>query len=360
MVCQGQIGGSQVSWQQRCFSKILLSPVQLTSATGSKKKTQKTKIPHYAGPVPAPVVAWDIFSKNSCWQISHICKVKTAGCGHLGFQLNYWCGSGSQCSAPMETSLMESDMSTSQLSALRAVFCRNISAVSTSRRSHTGEKGDDKHKSVPRLELCDFPACVSRIKRENYDAVIRLGPRRADGGADSEPLHSKVSGPLWLLKHSPMASGEVGKWKGTVGRRHQNDEGREKRGLACLQAMAGAPKLACLPDWGQLIEWRLRLLVAAAVTSAQKPWQRIVTQDVWLWTDTWGGVMRRRLWGSSSLLMPLQKRCRTLASHHLKSLNVTFCRMHTKKINPDWDLSCLLLALSYVPSLTFTCSSFSF
>lgn len=134
-------------------------------------------------------MVWDRCSNNSCWQIFHICKVKTSGCGQLGFQLNYWCGSGSQRSAPVETSLMESDTSTSQLSDLLAVFCRNNTPVSGFKSSHTHKirtrakrkiQEDDKHKTVPRLGLCVFPACASRIKRENDDAVIRLGPRRAD------------------------------------------------------------------------------------------------------------------------------------------------------------------------------------
>lgn len=60
----------------------------------------------------------------------------------------------------------------------------------------------------------------------------------------------------------------------------QTDQGGESRGLARLQAVTEAPKLECLPDWGQIIECRWALLVTAAVTSAQKKRQRSVKGDV--------------------------------------------------------------------------------
>lgn len=57
--------------------------------------------------------------------------------------------------------------------------------------------------------------CVSRAKRENDGAVIRLGPRRADSSADSEPVPIFRAGFLghspsvWLLKNSRGGGGDV-------------------------------------------------------------------------------------------------------------------------------------------------------
>lgn len=147
VVCQRQIDDSQVS-------TILLIPVHLTSATGSNKK--RPVLVQFLLPV------WDRCSNNSDQQIFCICKVKTSGCRQLGFQLNYWCSSRSQRSAPMETSVMESDTSTSQLRDLLSVsFCLRLQQRKDTKLERGWKGKFSKMQNCGRTgTVCVFPACV--------------------------------------------------------------------------------------------------------------------------------------------------------------------------------------------------------
>lgn len=84
-----------------------------------------------------------------------------------------------------------------------------ISPLSQAPRAKREIQQDDKHKTAPRRAVCVSSVRVSRIKRENDDAVIRLGPRRADSGADAQLLHNKISE---AQKFKTQPDGQRGGW----------------------------------------------------------------------------------------------------------------------------------------------------